>query len=104
MRIPLKVLPEHTIKQYNLREHQKGGFVYVEIRRCIYGLPQAGALANKLLKRQLAPAGYCEVPHMPGLFKHLTRPVAFSLVVDNFGVKYVGRKHAKHLVSALKKH
>ena len=32
MRIPLKVLPEHTIRQYNLEEHQKGGFVYVEIR------------------------------------------------------------------------
>ena len=52
----------------------------------------------------LAPEGYYKVPHTPGLFKHITRPVAFSLVVDNFGVKYVGKEHAEHLVRALRKH
>ena len=34
----------------------------------------------------------------------MTRPVAFSLVVNDFGVKYVGREHANHLVNATKKH
>ena len=29
-------------------------------------------------------------------------PHLFSLVVDDFGVKYVGEEHAAHLVSALK--
>merc|ERR1712197_139847 len=104
MRVPIKVLPEHIIEQYDLRRHEKGGFVYVEIRRCVYGLPQAGALANKLLKKRLAPEGDYEVPHTPWLFKHITRPVAFSLVVDDFGVKYVGKEHAEHLVQALRKH
>ena len=104
MRIPLDIFPEHTIDQYNLREHEKGGFVYVEIRRAIYGLPQAGALANKLLKERLAPFGYFEVRHTPGLFKHVWRPIAFSLVVDDFGIRYVGREHADHLANALKKH
>jgi hypothetical protein len=37
----------------------------------------------------------------PGLWRHKTRPVTFSLVVDDFGVKYVGRRHAEHLVAAL---
>ena len=41
---------------------------------------------------------------MPGLWKHVTRPVAFSLVVNDFGVKYVGRKHADHLLSVLNQH
>jgi hypothetical protein len=36
-----------------------------------------------------------------GLFIHETRPISFSLVVDNFGVKYVGREHAQHLVDTL---
>ena len=104
MRIPIAVLPEHTIEQYNLHEKAKNGFVYLECRRCVYGLPQAGALANKLLKQRLAPAGYFEVKHTPGLWRHVSRPVAFSLAVDDFGVKYVGRKNADHLVSAIKRH
>ena len=38
---------------------------------------------------------------MPGLWKHKTRPVVFSLVVDDFGIKYVGKEHADHLVNSL---
>ena len=30
------------------------------------------------------------------------KPVQFSLVVDNFGVKYTGEEHAHHLTNALK--
>ncbi|KAL7549119.1 hypothetical protein ACHAWF_015108 [Thalassiosira exigua] len=104
MCIPLAVLPEHTIEQYGLREKEKNGFVYLEYRRCVYGLPQAGALANKLPKERLGPAGYFEVTHTPGLWRHVSRPVAFLLAVDDFGVKYVGHEHAEHLTSAIKKH
>ncbi len=39
----------------------------MEIRKGMYGLPQAGILANKLLKLGLARHGYFELPHTPGL-------------------------------------
>ena len=68
-----------------------------------YGLPQAGVLGNILLRKRLAPHGYYECKHTPGLWKHTSRPIAFTLVVDDFGVRYVGREHAEHLVSCLKK-
>ena len=68
----------------------------------MYGLPQAGILANKLLKERLLQNGYFEVPHTPGLFRHKTRPVWFTLVVDDFGIKYVGKEHAQHLLGVLK--
>ena len=58
MKMPIKVFPQHTIDQYDMINKAKNGFVYLEIRRAIYGLPMAGALANKLLKERLAPAGY----------------------------------------------
>ena len=77
--------------------------MYLEIRQAIYGLPQADILANKLLRERLEPFGYYEVAHTPGLWRHTWRPVSFTLVVDDFGVKYVGKKHAWHLVEALKK-
>ena len=101
MKMPLKMFPEHVRKQYNLLEHEKGGYVYLEIRRAIYGLPQAGRLANQQLKEFLEPHGYYEVEHTPGLWRHKWRPIGFTLVVDDFGVKYVGKEHALHLLSIL---
>ena len=32
----------------------------------------------------------------------MTKPVQFSLVVDDFGVNYVGEEHVHHLIQALK--
>ena len=80
------------------------GFVYLEIRKAIYGLPQAGILANQLLRQRLRPAGYYEVAHTPGLWKHVTRPIQFTLTVDDFGVKYVGKEHTDHLIATLRRH
>ena len=42
--------------------------------------------------------------YTPGLWLHGWRPIQFSLVVDDFGVKYVGEEHSKHLVNALVEH
>ena len=88
MRMKLSDFPEHIIKQYDLRHKAKNGFVYIEIRHSIYGLPQSGRLANDYLCEKLRPAGYFKVQHTPGLWKHVSRPIQFSLVVDDFGVKY----------------
>lgn len=41
---------------------------------------------------------------MPGLWTHDWIPVSFSLVVDDFGFKYVGEEHALHLLNVLKEH
>ena len=70
----------------------------------MYGLPAAGILANKLLKLRLAKEGYLELPHTPGLWKHVSRPISFTLVVDGFGIKYVGKEHADHLLAVLTDH
>ena len=70
----------------------------------MYGLPQAGILANKLLAQRLATAGYYQCQYTPGLWRHVWRPITFCLVVDDFGIKTVGLKHPKHLQSELEKH
>eukprot|EP00804_Cyclotella_cryptica_P004885 CCRYP_004953-RA/>CCRYP_004953-RA protein AED:0.21 eAED:0.22 QI:0/0/0/1/0.5/0.33/3/0/1060 len=101
MKMPLALFPDHIRAKYNLDKHAVNGFVYLELRGAIYGLPQAGALANKLLRKRLAPHGYYEVAHTPGLWCHVTRPISFTLVVDDFGVKYVGQEHAEHLIHVL---
>jgi hypothetical protein len=35
-------------------------------------------------------------------YGHDTHPISFSLVVDDFGVEYVGREHAEHLMACIK--
>ena len=103
MRIPVELVPQEFIDANNLASKIKNGYVYMKIIRGIYGLPQSGVLANKLLKKRLEEHDYYEVDHTPGLFTHKTRPIWFTLVVDDFGVKYVGKQHAEHLMSILKK-
>ena len=102
MRIPLALIPQHMIDQYDLASKAKGSFMYCEIQKGIYGLPQAGILANKLLKKRLAKVGYYEVKHTPGPWRHIWRPIQFTLVVDDFGVRYVGKQHAERLCKALR--
>jgi hypothetical protein len=67
----------------------------------MYGLKQAGLLANQLIQTRLTPFGYYPVRHTPGLWLQKTQPFSFTLVVDDFAVKYVGKHHAKHLRNAL---
>jgi hypothetical protein len=102
MRIPVKIIPACIMKQYNLYHLVHNGYVMVEIRKGMYGLPQAGILANRRLVKHLAKSGYHEMPRTPGLFRHETRPVTFCLVVDDFGIKYVGKEHADHLLATLR--
>jgi hypothetical protein len=79
-------------KQYELQDLVQNAYVYVEIRKRKYGLPQAG----KLVKNELIPhltkhsCHQCKCFH--GLFTHDARPTTYSLLVDDFVVKYcIGR-------------
>jgi hypothetical protein len=40
---------------------------------------------------------------VPGLWKHDTRPIQFTLVVDNFGVKYTRKEDVEHLQSVIER-
>ena len=67
----------------------------------MYGLAHAGLLASELLEKRLNKHRYRQRKLVPGLSKHDWHPVQFTLVVDNFGVKYMGEEHAMHLKAAL---
>jgi hypothetical protein len=66
-------------------------------------LKHAGLLANQLLQTRLAPFGCYPARHTPGICLHKKRPIAFSLIVDDFAVKYMGKQHADDLINALLK-
>ncbi len=50
----------------------------------------------------MAPFGYYKCINNPGLWYHVSRPISFTLVVDDFGVKYVRGQHADHLIASIR--
>jgi hypothetical protein len=73
------------------------GYVYCDINKGMYGLPQAGILANSDLIIHLKHNGY----DTPCLITHQTQPISFCLVPDDIGVKYFGEDCANHVIEDL---
>jgi len=102
MRLKLADIPQDFVDQYNLQDKATpDGYIHLEIRKGMYGLPFAGKIAQDLLEERLNSHGYRQSKICPGFWKHDWRPICFSLVVDDFGVKYVGAEHARHLMQAI---
>jgi hypothetical protein len=99
MRIKYKYFSAAIRKKYNLdaivNEH---GYVYIKIKKGMYGLKQAALLAYRHLVTQLAPYGYHPCPYTTGLWMHDTRPTKSCLCVNDFGIKYFTNADATHLL------
>ena len=102
MHIPLSYFPAWTMEKYNLNKHAYNGYVYIKMQRAVWGLPQAGILANKRLWRKLDPFRYSECVNTPGLWHKETQPISFTLIVDDFRVKYVSKNDIDHLIKSIK--
>ena len=68
------------------------------------GPSTGGNIGQQLLWKRLAPKGYYECKQTPGLWKHVTHPISFPLVVNDFGVKYTNKADVDHLIECLKEH
>ena len=91
-------------EQYNLQEYaNEDGYIYARLEKGMYGLPQAGKVANDQLLPRLAVAGYHETGVTPGLFKHESNSIIFCLVVDDFFIQYTDLEDLHHLTNTLKK-
>jgi hypothetical protein len=66
-RMALSCFPEEIMTKCNLQALAVDGWVYIEIRKGVYGLKQACLLANQLLQQILAPFGYYPARHTPGM-------------------------------------
>jgi hypothetical protein len=103
MRVHRKYITQEIMEEYSLTDDHfdSKGYVYLEIRKGMYGLKEASILAYEQLKAHLAPHGYAPVRFTPGLWKHKTRRTTFTLAVDDFGIKYFCKADADHLFSAI---
>ena len=78
-RIRVDDIPMQFMDEFDLWDLVVDGYVYIEIGKGMYGLPQAGILANELLRKQLQPFGFYECKHTPGLWRHVTHNISFTL-------------------------
>ena len=74
----------------------------MEIQRGMYGLPQLVKFSNDKLKLHLDKFGYTPAPITPDLWQHQMRLIQFSLVVDDFGVRYERQEDITHILDALR--
>ena len=102
--IRLEDIPKEFIDEYNLTPYAHNGWIYFEIIKGCYGIPQAGKLANDLLRTRINENGYYKTTNTPGLWHHNWRPIMFVLIVDYYGIEYVGDQHLNHLRTILATH
>ena len=100
-RIRLEDIPQNFIDEYNLTPYANNGWIYSEIIKGCYGIPQDGKLANDLLRTRLNNNGYYENTTTPGLWRHKWRPIMFVLIVDDLIIEYLGDNHLHHLRTVL---
>ena len=83
MKLKLSDLPKDFIKKYYpAPKVDQNGYVYVEIRRGMYVLPQAVLLAQQLIEKRLNAKGYNQSTLAPGLWTHSWIPITFTLCVE----------------------
>jgi hypothetical protein len=102
MSISLKHIPIDIQERYNILGMVHNGYILMEISKGIYGLPQAGKLSQDRLVKHLASNDYTQCVNTPCLFKHKTNGVVFTLVVDDFLIKYKSRENVDHLLNSLR--
>jgi hypothetical protein len=79
MKMPFFLFPQDIIEHYGLLDKVLNGYMYMEICKGMYGLPQAGILAKNLLKKHLAKHGYYQQPHTPGP-RHMEAQIPLDMV------------------------
>lgn len=100
IRIQRKLIPNDIMERHKLEEFMSNTSVLFEVNRGMYGLPQAGLLAQQKLVEHLAKHQYYQTD-TPCLFRHASNGRTFALVVDDLGIKYNDKQAANHLIATL---
>ena len=67
----------------------------------MYILPESVRIAQDSLVQHLAPFVYHSSNKTPALWTNISHPINFTLVVDDFWVKYSVKEHYLHLKAVL---
>jgi hypothetical protein len=102
MRMSRKQVSPTIIAEYGYEDYFVDDMLYFQVNKGMYGLPQAGLLAQQALVAHLAEHEYTQSNIIPCLFRHATNGITFVLVVDDFGIKYTSVTGRDHLLATLR--
>ena len=98
MKQKLDLIPQQITHLYRLVSMaNSNGWVYIETRKEMYGLKEAGKLANKLLTILF---GFIHAS-LHQAYGKKWRSICFVLIINNFGKKYKLLQQADHLIDML---
>ena len=100
IRIPCHMIPDTTIATHCLKPYVHENSILFQVSKGMYGLPQAGLLAQQRLTAHLANHDYHETS-TSCLFRHISNGTAFTFVVDDFGIKCSNQGGTDHLIRTL---
>jgi hypothetical protein len=105
MHMKISDLPPNFVKAYNLNNLATNNCtIYIKIQKGMNGLPQAGILAQNLLKKHLYHHHYHQSNVTPGLWKYDWQLLLFTLCANNFGIKYDRQEQANHPTKISEEH
>ena len=96
------LIPPRMQEYYGLNTLVVDSYVYARINRAWYGIKQSGKIAHNNLVEHLGNFGYVPAGLTYGLFVHKACNISFTLVIDNFGIKYHRKKDVEHLITAMR--
>jgi hypothetical protein len=103
MRIQVKFIFPAILAKYKLHQYIHNGAILFQVVKSLYGLPYTGKFSQDALIEHLAAHGYHQtITTTTCLFRHENNGIAFTLVVDDFGVKFKNKEAAQHLIDCLK--
>ena len=74
----------------------------MRVEKGVYGLKQAGIIANHELVKHMSPFRYNTVQHSPDLWVHDSRKRLFSIVVDDLCDQYCSTEDADYFFKGLR--
>jgi hypothetical protein len=89
MRVPVKYISEAIMLKHQLAGLVHNNAVIMQLNKKEFMVLNRRDGSPKRPVAHLAERGYEQTEHTPCIFKHITNSVTFTLVVDDFGVKYI---------------
>jgi hypothetical protein len=102
LKIRRNQIPQQTWDKYDLDTiaYDNGNAVMARLDKTIPGLPQSGIISQNALVKHIGESGY----HLSDscIITHDTRPISATLIVDDFGIKYINDQDLHHFLDTLR--
>ena len=87
--IQISIIQQEFVDKYNIKVKEHNCYIFTQVTKGENGLPQSGQISHDALVKNLEHYGYRPLRKTLALWTHGRRTINFTLIVDDFGVKYL---------------